>query len=180
VSSYLLFFPNKLLKELYYAPNSVKKKTTLALNWTIDFNSGKVSKTIITDSLFDWSQHPDSTIKYYSGTAGYQSNFNWSGALPAKNVELDLGRVEQLATVFVNQLEVGIVWAPPYVLNIAPYLKKGANTIEIQVTNTWFNRLLGDAALQPSARQTFTNAPLRFEGKKGQPSGLLGPIIISE
>jgi hypothetical protein len=178
--SVFVFFPKKTFPVKFTNDYRHERQIPLQLSWNIAFNDGNFKREIHVDSLFDWSQHPNPQIRYYSGTATYTSSFNWSKSLPLAAVPLNLGRVEQLATVYVNQQQVGIVWAPPYLLNIAPYLKKGTNSIEIQVTNTWFNRLLGDATLQPPARQTFTNAPLRFEGKKGQPSGLLGPILIKE
>jgi len=37
-----------------------------------------------------------------------------------------------------------VVWYPPFRLDVTAALKAGANLIDIRVTNTWANRLIGD------------------------------------
>jgi hypothetical protein len=39
---------------------------------------------------------------------------------------------------------VGIKWMKPYKFDIYEYLKAGENTIELNITNEWTNRLIGD------------------------------------
>jgi len=39
------------------------------------------------------------------------------------------------------------VWAPPYRVDVTAELKPGANKLEIEVTNEWTNRILGDRLL---------------------------------
>ena len=53
----------------------------------------------------------------------------------------------------------------------------GSNRIEIEVTNTWFNRLAYDAGLDEKARKTWTiSGPAK--GRPLQPAGLLGPVAV--
>jgi len=57
-------------------------------------------------------------------------------------------------------------------------LKKGKNTIEISVTNTWANRLMGDQKLPKEERLTWTNAMYRLEGEPLLKAGLFGPVVL--
>ena len=90
---------------------------------------------------------------------------------------LQLGEVEEIAVIKVNGVVVDTLWAAPFQTDIAPYLHKGNNTITIEVTSTWFNRLVYDASLLEGQRRTWVingpsaKAPLR-------PYGLLGPVRV--
>ncbi len=93
--------------------------------------------------------HEDPGVKYFSGTASYHKTFSLSAATLAGNKKLflDLGRVEVLAEVLVNGRNLGIAWKPPYRLDITGAVRSGKNQVEIQVTNLWPNRLVGDEQL---------------------------------
>jgi hypothetical protein len=58
---------------------------------------------------------------------------------------LDLGAVYDVANVRINGKTGGTRWTPPFALDITPLLKAGDNVIEVEVTNRWVNRLMGDA-----------------------------------
>jgi len=59
-------------------------------------------------------------------------------------------------------------------------LKAGSNSIVIQVTNLWVNRLIGDQQPYAVRKYTFTDfAPYKAESHL-LPSGLLGPVKIIE
>ena len=83
-----------------------------------------------------------------------------------------------MADVTINGVSCGILWTPPYRLDISKAIKKGTNIITIAVVNTWANRLIGDSKLPENKRITKTTAPFRLEGKPLNPAGLLGPVII--
>jgi hypothetical protein len=82
--------------------------------------------------------------------------------------------------VSVNGTHCGIVWTPPYRVDITKALKDRKNILKIEVTNTWANRLIGDHTLPENRRVTSTTAPYRLEGKKLLPAGLMGPVKIIE
>ena len=96
--------------------------------------------------LMSWSLQEDPTIKYFSGTAIYRKQVTLPAGFIADNRQffLDLGKVVNLAAVTVNGRKLGVLWHPPYRIEVTGALKPGANTLEIAVTNTWHNRLLGD------------------------------------
>ena len=152
---------------------------TIAGPWKVSFDSslGGPEKAVVFNNLTDWSSHADTLIKYYSGTASYTKTFI-SKVSGNKPVWLDLGKVANLAEVKVNGQSCGIVWTPPNRVDISKALKKGTNSLTIEVTNTWANRLMGDQRLPENKRITKTTAPYRLEGKPLQEAGLLGPIVL--
>jgi len=86
-------------------------------------------------------------IKYYSGTAVYRNIFSVPANMLSKEQSLliDLGTVKHLARVKINGKDLGVLWTAPWRISIpAGLLKSTANQLEIQVTNVWANRLIGD------------------------------------
>ncbi|WP_084290706.1 glycosyl hydrolase [Pedobacter nyackensis] len=148
-------------------------------DWNVSFDAayGGPSKPLVFAALADWSTSTDSLVKYYSGTAVYTKTFQFKGNKQA-GTWLDLGKVANIAEVKVNGISCGIVWTPPYRVDISKVLKRGNNNISIEVSNTWANRLIGDQRLPENKRITKTNAPYRLEGKPLLEAGLLGPVTI--
>ena len=119
-------------------------------NWEIHFKAEDFYQaTLKTDSLFDWISHGTEQIKHYSGTANYNTTFDIKkGFLKAdQKYQLDLGEVNVIAKVILNGKDVGLSWIAPHNFNIGSALKEGKNSLEIQVTNQWTNRLIGDEKL---------------------------------
>jgi len=151
-------------------------------HWTIKFDANRrgPSSAVEADSLFDWSKNDDKAIANYSGTAVYTTEFELPEDLAGKTY-VDLGNVMVMARVKVNGKDAGGVWTNPYRVDITPYLTAGKNILEVDVVNNWRNRLIGDAALAPDERLTYTNIPLLGANEPLQASGLLGPVrIITE
>jgi hypothetical protein len=93
--------------------------------------------------LVDFSKQNDDKLKYFSGTAIYQKDFKIPRTKDSKII-LDLGQLFDMATVEINGAEVGILWFPPFKIDITDYVKAGTNALKISITNTWANRLIGD------------------------------------
>jgi hypothetical protein len=140
--------------------------------WTVRFDQREVTF----DKLVDWSKSEDTTIRYYSGTAVYSQSFDWSSEKGGR-VWLDLGRVADIAEVWVNGVNCGVAWTKPYRVEITKALRKGRNELRIGVTNTWANRLIGDHRRPEEKRVTWTNAPYRLDGKLVE-AGLMGKVRI--
>ena len=92
--------------------------------------------------LADWSKSPVPGIRYYSGTATYTKTFDW--APKEGRVFLNLGSVKNVAVVSVNGKNLGILWKPPFRVEVTGALKEGPNALEVKVTNLWPNRMIGD------------------------------------
>jgi hypothetical protein len=160
---------------------SVLQVQTLKKSWKVQFDKafGGPASAVLFDQLKDWSQDASPEIKYYSGTANYSQDFNWHKSRGQNSgLWLDLGRVDDIADVYVNGKFCGTAWTFPFRVNIGKALKNGRNEVKIAVSNTWANRLIGDHALPEDKRITWTNAVFRLEGKPLLPSGLLGPVKL--
>lgn len=160
-----------------FRQRSSKKLTD---SWQVQFDpeNGGPAKPLVFDKLSSWSQHADSSVRFYSGTAVYKNAFNWSTADACKKIWLELDSLANIASVRVNGQECGILWTRPYRLDLTAAVHTGQNTIEIAVTNTWANRLIGDQALPEAKRITRTTAPFRLKDKPLLPAGLLGELKL--
>ena len=157
----------------------LEKVQTLDENWELQFDPEfhGPKEVVKTNKLFDWSTSTNDQIKYYSGTSVYKKEFIWKGKTNEK-FWLDLGTIANLAEVTVNGINCGTIWTFPYKADISEALKKGKNSIEIKITNTWANRLIGDEKLPKEERLTWTTAPFRLQEGILLKAGLLGPVTI--
>jgi len=150
-------------------------------SWTLSFPDGWGAPSSIPVPKFEsWTQSQDAGMKYFSGTGTYHAVLHIPSALltPQRQLWLNLGQVREIASVAVNGISVQTLWRAPFVVRIDPVLHVGDNTLEIQVTNLWPNRIIGD--LQPSATERYTHTNVRVYTKDSPllPSGLLDPVTV--
>lgn len=152
-------------------------ETIIGSPWEVAFKEGlgAPASTRMT-SLERLDCNEDEGIRHYSGTAVYSTDFE------LKSIEgtavLDLGDVYHMARVYLNGRNLGLSWHSPYVLDTDGALKSGTNHLEIEVTNDWANRLIGDSSKPAGQRITYT--PWQFYSPESplQPSGLQGPVKL--
>jgi hypothetical protein len=154
----------------------LKQVAELSGPWDVQFDpkwfypdNGTGGK-ITFNGLSDWTAHADPAIKHYSGIATYRKSFDLpqvsSFEFPVSNLFLSLGQVLELARVKLNGRDLGVVWCPPWTVEIpAGVLKEKGNQLEIEVVNFWPNRLIGDAKLAVEQRRTKTNITAFYEPK---------------
>jgi hypothetical protein len=164
----------------------------MALNgsWRVSFESGRGAPSSVEfEKLIAWDKHPDDDIKHFSGTATYRKTFELTKEQVKKSIRLCLGEVKCIAEVRLNGKDFGVVWTDPWSVELNGAVKAGKNELEIEVTNTWVNRLIGDAGLPENKRITKTNvrflpepAKRSFQGFSPKdplmPSGLIGPVRL--
>lgn len=125
-------------------PNVKEIKTA----WTVSFpKASGAPEQIKMDELLPLQKHEDQGVRYFSGTAEYATEFSFNAPVFAHQVNLDLGRVEVLAEVSLNDVTFPILWSQPYSLDITSAIHSGINKLRIKVTNLWPNRLIGDESL---------------------------------
>jgi hypothetical protein len=161
-------------------------------------------ESVTLSRLASWTEHANPGVKHFSGTATYTKAITVPAGMFGKSrrIYLDLGKVAIMARVRLNGRDLGLLWKPPYRLDVTDALKPGDNALEISVVNLWVNRMIGDEDLpedsvrnpdgtlkawpawvqqgkpSPTGRFTFTSWRL---WKKGEPlveSGLIGPVTL--
>ena len=187
---------------------SPEPSTSLALNldlsrdWTVTFTG--LNQAIHMDRLRSWGE--DESRKYYSGQVLYDKSVSLSaGDLnPHSRLLLDFGEgtavarpdplphfnmqayleapVREAAEVYVNGRRAGVVWRPPYVVDVTKFLQPGDNTLHIVVANTAINALAGRALPDYrllNARYGERFVPQGMGNLQPLPSGILGPLRLT-
>lgn len=179
---------NQAGQETSFGVNSLPSQILIEGEWIVEFDpEWGAPAEIKLPELISWTEHPDEGVRYYSGAGIYNKTFpvpdDWTG--PGRSVYLDLGDLRELAEVFINGESAGVLWKPPYMLDITSLIRPGNNVMEIEVMNLWINRLAGDMNLPEDERYTTTN--IRADGStrfspaepwREQTSGLLGPVRL--
>jgi hypothetical protein len=149
--------------------------------WNVGFQPDRGAPAKITlAKLSSWSDNADEGVKYFSGTGTYTKTVQAPAAWfkTGARLWLDLGDVKNLAQVSVNGAALGIVWEPPFRVDVTGAMKPGANALVVKVTNLWVDRLIGD--LQPNVTKKYTYTAQQFYRADSPllPSGLLGPVRL--
>jgi hypothetical protein len=183
-----------------------KKPLPLTGPWNLTFQEKRgAPATAKFDQLTPWNEHANPGIKYFSGTASNAINFDLPREFLKNNQEvwLDLGQVAVMAEVRLNGKNLGVLWHKPFRVDVSKALKPGKNTLEIDVTNLWVNRLIGDEQHPSDVEWADNNALVRWpewfvQGEPRpskqrvtfttwkhwnaddplQPSGLIGPVTL--
>lgn len=173
--------------------------------WNIRFASTYDPPRDVTyPELRSWTEDSNEDTKYFSGTGTYSKEIMVSpGLLKSGNrVVLDLGDVRELCRVRLNGKPVGTLWKAPFRLDVTDWLRVGKNALEVDVTNLWTNRLIGDEQFPDDMgwngsqlstwpewfvkqeprpeprRKTFTTWRHNFKDTPLMPSGLIGPVFL--
>jgi hypothetical protein len=157
------------------------------------------------DRLASWSD--DAGTKYFSGLATYKKSFDLlldhvpqgtrflldfgpgtRTPLPSPPGEHNMwayldAPVRDAAEVYVNGSLVGVVWHPPYRIDVTDELRPGSNELRIVVGNTAINELAGKPL--PDYRLLWDRYGKLFEPQDMNdlhplPSGILGPVTLLE
>ena len=190
-------------KTLKASVADIPKPIEIAGPWELSFppNWGAPAKVTL-DKLISWTEHADSGVKYFSGTATYLKTFAWDAKKQkGERMILDLGELKNFAAVELNGKALSLLWKPPYRLDVTDALKSGQNTLQVKITNLWPNRLIGDEQLpedrewdgkhlkawpqwlldgkpSPTGRFTFTTWHHWYKDDQPLPSGLFGPVML--
>ena len=151
----------------------------LSVGWELTFES--LGRKLAMEKLVSWTILPEEELKCYSGAVTYRKQFIWNSSTAC--AELDLGELKNIAEVTLNGQPIGLLWKPPYRLNITPALKSGKNELVVRVTNLLVNRITGDFALAAEKRHILAygaieqyHAGAAVDGLL--PSGLFGPVSL--
>ena len=152
----------------------------LASSWTLSYPEGwGAPSTLAVTALEAWKDLAVSDeAKAFSGTVAYTTTFDAGEIRQGMRFSLDLGRVEMIAAVALNGQPLRTLWTPPYRVDLTDAIQSGVNKLTVEVTGTWFNRLVYDAGLPEEQRKTWTiSGPAKEEPLRD--SGLLGPVVLT-
>ena len=162
---------------------SVSQTGSFAIDsdWELSFPEGwGAPESVRLSSLKAWKDLDmlQEEGRAFSGTATYTRTVRLDKMEPGSSYRLNLGKVDEIAKVYVNGKEIRTLWCEPYSADVTGALHEGDNELKIELTSTWFNRLVYDASLPENLRKTWVisgpgkDSPLR-------PSGLLGPVSLT-
>jgi len=162
-------------KQDYYArPESWEVVSHPLGPWTLevegkDFKGGGYEKEL--DELNDWREVKE--LRYCSSEGFYTAELFIGKVSGGAFFELDLGEVGGAAEVRINGKELPFQVGPVYSGRAADYLVSGENIIEVTVTPTLRNRLIGKANRRDRQNK-------QFKGKDDTllPAGLIGPARL--
>ncbi|WP_244156241.1 glycosyl hydrolase [Maribacter ulvicola] len=154
-------------------------------DWNLTFLKGgptlpQNNKISVLGSWTELSKKAES----FSGSAKYEIAFD-NPDLEVEHWLLNLGDVRESAKVWINDIYVGALWANPFAISVGP-LKRGKNTITLEVTNLPANRIR-KKELMGEEWKVFYEINMvnmnykKFDATKWQPmpSGLLGPVTLT-
>ena len=199
--SRLIFFTNSPIKpEPSWISDSPARSIDLSADWNLNLSGSK--KTIHMATLHSWSE--EEPFKYYSGQVVYEKTIDLPFDLsPGAELILDFGEgtpvpkpdplptfnlraylegpIREAAEIFVNGQRAGVVWHPPYTIDLSSFLKAGKNDLRIVVGNTAINSLAGSALPDYrllNARHGERFVPQGMENLQPLPSGILGGLWL--
>ena len=192
-------------KDLKEVVDPLPAPVAISDDWQLRFPPGwGAPESVLFDKLISWTDHTNAGVKYFSGTATYNKDIVISSDDFASNREiwLELGAVKNFAEVTLNGSSFGVLWKPPFRVNITGAARPGTNSLVVKVTNLWPNRLIGDEQLpadrewngkqlaawpqwvldgkpSPTGRLTFTTWHHWTKDEALLESGLLGPVSLN-
>jgi hypothetical protein len=172
----------------------------LSSEWKLSFRS--TNQSVSMPTLRPWSD--EERFRYYSGQGTYTKTLDLAAnqvrgnsltldfgegtpvpkpdPLPEFNMRAYLdGPVREAAEVYVNDERVGVVWHPPYEIDITAMVKAGTNELRIVVGNTAINELAGQSVpdyrlLNERYGERFV--PQGMDHLQPLPSGLVGRVRL--
>lgn len=184
---------DKIIEEIQNDPGVINLNNA----WGITFPKGwGAPDSISFPKLISWTESENPGVRYFSGTASYNKNFEFKKDLPLNEfrIYLDLGFLKDISEVWLNGQPLGVKWAIPHRTDITDFTVEGQNSLRVDIANTWSNRLIGDGKIKENYTKTnilkgnpnlllhnyfkpnnikapWAEIPLRE-------SGLLGPVTI--
>lgn len=158
----------------------------LERTWKVDFIAPAKFETPPPLELIrvgPWTENTGPEHRYFTGSAKYRHTFTLPPNFRTNSprVTLDLGHLWAIGEVHLNGKSLGILWAPPFSVDVTSTLRDGENELVVEVTGTWHNRLVGEARSElPKLTRTNITVSQRKPWKDLDviPAGLFGPVRL--
>lgn len=175
-----------LLPWVYTDPDETQS-FQISGNWHLTPVEGAplLPETLETDQLCSWTGL-GADWELFSGAVVCSTTFIVPEKDTGRAFLLDLGDVRESARVKINGKDLGLIWSVPFRTLIPGGILKASNTLEIEVRNLSFNRVI-DLDRKGIPWKNFHEinfVNIRYEpydasGAEPMPSGLLGPLTMT-
>ena len=177
-------------------------QTTSLAGWQVSFPGSLSSAAMPAHAAASTDWTTDAKTRFYSGIAVYTIHVDLRKSA-GQHVELRFAAgktlpdtqpankpgirawydapIREAATVVVNGKEAGVLWHPPYTLNITGLTHPGDNTIELRVYNTAINALAGQTPRDYTALKAEYGDRFQMQDMNNLqpvPSGIFGPVEV--
>jgi hypothetical protein len=173
----------------------------LSSGWSVVFPS--LTRAIEMRELRSWTD--DEATRFFSGRAAYEKTVTVAPEFvqSGREIVLDFGEgspvvpqsnsrnpgmrawlespVREAAIVFVNDQRAGVVWHPPYEVDVTKWIRAGKNSVRVDVANLAINALAGQS--MPDHKLLSLRYGERFQAQDMQnlqpvPAGMLGAVRL--
>lgn len=141
--------------------------------WTL-----RIGDRVMPAAELRWDLRDEEALRHFSGTAVLSAKVEIESM---DRLDLDLRDFRDIVDVYCNGVHVGTVWARGQHVSLAGAARPGENLLELHVTNTWWNRVLGDtigAARLDGEAGTYVAWSPFVESGAVRPSGLAQPPVL--
>lgn len=127
----------------YYGQAEEGEPILLDGAWTLRYSKGvpEIKASLTTEAGKSWTALGE-PYDIFSGKLVYSRKFNLPVSAIGRSYELDLGDVRETARVTLNGEALPLYWHIPFTKVIPEGLLKEENTLEIEVTNLSYNRVI--------------------------------------
>lgn len=132
-----------------------------------------------------WTTLPGDAYSSFSGTGAYETTFILDTVDHTSQYDLVLGDLAESAQVWINGKDAGFIWSVPYHLDISKHLRRGRNTVRIEVANLMANRIrfMDKNRIRWNNYHEINVVNIDYKtfdasGWEVQPSGLQGSVVI--
>ena len=132
----------------------------LSGDWQVEFEGPGAPEPKVFAKLQSWSESDDPKLKYFSGRARYSKNITLHCS-PSPSIFtslLSLGEVHDIANVYIDGQKLATLWESPFEVEFTPPGK--SFKLEIEVVNSWPNRMIGDAIVRRDRPDAEPKAPV--------------------
>ncbi len=159
------------------------------VSWTLADFSGTISfqdlpdKAPVTITGFKpYQDFEDPDIKYYSGKTTYTIHFDLHDSIANKDILfLSLGKTDDAYEVILNDQLLGAAVFPNHRFQVTSLVKSGANTLEVNVGNSYRNKIIYEREKYGELKDLWTTSPMHQLPKPGMPlkdGGISGPVKL--
>ena len=175
-------------RDIEYHVSDLPSPVAIEGAWEVRFPHGWGAPDIVEfPELISWISADDDGIRHFSGIASYHKSFELTDEWFMENnvIQLDLGRVEEIAAVYLNGEYIETSWYAPHIIDISSAARIGPNHLVVNVANVLNNQLVMDAKRPFEHRKLKSNITKLpnawmnpFAEQELLDSGLIGPVNV--